>query len=1083
MSYLRFPDVRGDVVVFCCEDDLWLAPRDGGTATRLTAGVAEIRHPRLSPDGSLVAFVGHDEGPPEVYVMPTAGGTARRLTYQADDLVAVVGWSRDGRDVLYSSAAGRPHRRDTRIHAISPDGGEPRELPYGQARTISFGPDNRTVLGRHTEDPARWKRYRGGTAGQLWVDASGDGEFERLIGLSGNLASPCWVGERIFFLSDHEGVGNVYSCTPGGGDLRRHTDHEDYYARGLASDGTSVVYQCAGDLYQLRDDSSQKIPVTTHSTRTQRNRKFVPAEDYLQSATLSPDGSGLAVTSRGKAYSFGNWEGPVRQHGAAEGVRYRLLTWLNDHALNDHARPGGHSGEPGRLIAAAGDDSPAEQLVLLTADGSQPPRTLDLDTGRVVELAVCPTAGQVALINHRNELLVVDLEAEAVRRQDQARHEGLGGLAWSPDGRWLAYTYPTGPKRSAIKLTRPDTDQTWYATEPVLRDHSPAFDADGRYLYFIGQRDLNPVYDELQFDIGFPLGSRPYAIGLRATTGSPFVPLPRPLESEEASHARKAHEELETEPTQRVEIDLDGITARVVGFPVPDGRYQRVAGIKGKVLFTLAPVRGSRRHRFFETTSHAGATLQCYDLDKQECETLVDDVDEVWLSRDHKTLLYRSGHRLRVVKPNEKPDESDEPGRTSGWVDLDRVKVSVRPEAEWRQMFREAWRLQSEQFWAADMSGVDWDAVYARYQPLVDKVSTRSEFSDLLWELHGELGTSHAYEVGGEYRQGPHYAQGFLGVDWTLAGDGGYRIGRVLHGDPWDPDATSSLRRPGVDVREGDELVAINGQPLGAGVTPGELLVNQAGQEVQLTVRRDGGEPRTVAVRALGDERVARYQDWVREQRRIVGERTGGRVGYLHIPDMGPDGYAEFHRGFLAEYDREALIVDVRFNGGGHVSGLLLQKLARRRLGYDFPRWEEPLPYPDESPRGPLVAITNAYAGSDGDIFSHAFKMLKLGTLIGTRTWGGVIGISPRHPLADGTVTTQPEYSFMFDDVGWQVENYGTDPDIEVDIAPQQYAAGVDPQLDRAIALALEQLAERPAHVPRPPARPRLVPPPLTPRG
>jgi tricorn protease len=416
-------------------------------------------------------------------------------------------------------------------------------------------------------------------------------------------------------------------------------------------------------------------------------------------------------------------------------------------------------------------------------------------------------------------------------------------------------------------------------------------------------------------------------------------------------------------------------------------------------------------------------------------------------------------------------------------VDLGRVKVSVRPDAEWRQMFREAWRLQRESFWVEDMSGVDWAEVYQRYLPLVDRVSTRSEFSDLLWELQGELGTSHAYEYGGAYRDRPDYRQGFLGVDWVVdPTTGAYRIGQVLEGDPWWAEHTSAFNRAGVDVRAGDQVLAIGGTPVSPAVTPPQLLVSQAEQEVEVTVRRADGAPRTVTVRALADERPARYRDWVEANRTQVHERTGARVGYLHLPDMMAAGYAEFHRGFLAELDREALVVDVRHNRGGHVSGLLLQKLARRRLGYSFPRWGVPDPYPDESPRGVLVAITNEHAGSDGDIFSHAFKQLGLGPLVGKRTWGGVIGIWPRHRLADGTTTTQPEFSFTFDDVGWRVENYGTDPDIEVDIAPQDYAKGLDPQLDQAIECVLAALAERPAHTPSPSDRPRLGRPALSPR-
>nr|MBA2447054.1 PDZ domain-containing protein [Chloroflexota bacterium] len=562
---------------------------------------------------------------------------------------------------------------------------------------------------------------------------------------------------------------------------------------------------------------------------------------------------------------------------------------------------------------------------------------------------------------------------------------------------------------------------------------------------------------------------------------------PKRPESEEAAVTRKGEAELEPAPPRPVEIDLEGIERRVMAFPVPEGKYGRVQGIKGKAIFSSFPVQGSRGGEWFEGPP-ANGTLEVYDFETQKADRLADGITDFRVGRDGKTLLYRAGERPRVLKAGEKPpepaakDDRAAPGRESGWIDLERVKVSVRPAAEWPQMFREAWRLQREHFWTEDMSGIDWELMYRRYLPLVDRVTTRSEFSDLLWELQGELGTSHAYEIGGEYRQGPEYKQGFLGVDWARDADGAYRVAQIVEGDRWDPSATSPLNRAGLDVRAGDVLLAINGQPVGGETSPAEWLVNQAEQEILLTLRRGDADPSTVAVKALADERAARYRDWVVAKRRAVHEATGGRVGYLHIPDMGPGGYAEFHRGFLAEYDREGLIVDVRNNGGGHVSGLLLQKLARRRLGYDFPRWGAPHPYPEESPRGPLVALTNEKAGSDGDIFSHTFKLLRLGPLIGKRTWGGVIGIWPRHTLADGTVTTQPEFSFFFDDVGWRVENYGTDPDIVVDNAPQDYARGADPQLERAIAVSLELLAERPPHSPKPTDRPHFVVPRLTPR-
>jgi len=385
-------------------------------------------------------------------------------------------------------------------------------------------------------------------------------------------------------------------------------------------------------------------------------------------------------------------------------------------------------------------------------------------------------------------------------------------------------------------------------------------------------------------------------------------------------------------------------------------------------------------------------------------------------------------------------------------------------------MFREAWRLMRDQFWTQDMAGVDWDAVYRQYLPLLGRVGTRSELSDLLWEVQGELGTSHAYEAGGDYPGEPEHTLGLLGADFEYdPATDSYRIVRIVQGDSWDPAQDSPLRRPGLDLREGDRLLAINGRRLDRGTGPAPLLVNQAGVDVQLRVARDGEErTRVLSVRTLRDETRARYRAWVNQNRSRVHQISGGRVGYLHIPNMGPGGYAEFHRGYLSEVDRPGLVVDVRYNGGGHVSPLLLEKLSRRRLGYDVPRWGAAIPYPQDSPRGPMVALTNELAGSDGDVFSHVFKMMGLGPLVGKRTWGGVIGVWPRHRLVDGTVTTQPEFAFWFADVGWGVENHGTDPDVVVECTPQDYAAGRDPQLERALEICLQKIQDHQPTCPEP---------------
>ena len=1063
-GYLRSPAINGDDVIFVCEDDLWLTQASGGRAFRLTAGVAEAGTPRISPDGELVAFTGREEGPPDVYVMPFAGGSTRRLTYHGGR-TAIIGFEPGTGAILYGTDADQPFRRERWLHRVSPDGGLPELLPLGPANWISYGPDGRSTLSRLAEEPARWKRYRGGWAGEIWVDPAGDGEYRRLLDFPSNLARPCWVGDRIYFISDHEGVGNVYSCTPAGSDLRRHTDHDDFYARELSTDGRRLVYQAGAALWLLDPEAAEPIPLDVRlgSSRTQRGRQYVSADRHLDTATIAPDGTEVAITARGKAYTLGNWAGAVRQHGAPDGVRYRLLTHI----------PGTQ-----RLVAAASNDSDREVLVVLDGGSDAPaPRPLaHLDLGRLIELTAAPSGERVAVTNHRQEIYIVDLTGDEPRaiRVDASAWDRIADPAWSADGRWLAYTHYGTRLTSAIKVADAQTGETRPVTEPVLRDRRPAWDPAGRYLYFIGQRDFDPVYDEQQFDLGFPRGARPYAVTLRAGEPAPFVPTAEPLrDPEDEKHTPK-------KPPAVVEIDFDGIEHRAVAFPVVEGRYERVAGTHDKVMFTWYPITAAKGVAFPPDPA-LDRTLEAIDLRTLACEELATGLTDFTLTADGTALLLRVGSRLRVVRAGVPVEGDDEPGRKSGWIDLDRVKVSVRTDAEWQQMFREAWRLQREQFWVEDMSGVDWDGVYARYAPLVDLVGSRAEFSDLMWEMQGELGTSHAYESGGAYRPGPHYRQGFLGVDWSTNGHA-HRIARVLRGDTWAANATSPLNRPGVNVREGDEVIAVGGTPVGGATTAGELLANLAEQEVQLTVRAPDGPTRTVTVRALADERAVRYRDWVETNRRAVHERTGGRVGYLHIPDMAADGYAEFHRAFLAENDYEGLIVDVRFNGGGHVSELLLGKLARNRLATIYTRWGGEHPYPNEAPRGPMVAIANEQAGSDGDIFSHGFKMLGLGPVIGKRTWGGVIGIYPRHPLADGTVTTQPEFSFGFNDIHWGLENHGTAPDIDVDITPQDYVKGADPQLDRAIAVVLDELGRTPAHVPNPADRPRLGRAPLPPR-
>jgi tricorn protease len=1078
-GYYRFPTIAGDTVVFVCEDDLWMVPATGGVARRLTSNLGEATRPMLSPDGTQLAFVGYEEGDPEIYVMPAQGGQAKRLTFMGGTLCQTVGW-RDGK-IIFANNAGQPFNALLHLYLVDTAGNPPERIKLGPARAISYGARG-AVIGRNTADPARWKRYRGGTTGQIWIDVQGDGNFVPLK-LEGNLAAPMWLGERIYYISDAEGIGNLYSCLPDGSDVRRHTHHTDFYARNPTTDGKRIVYHAGADLFVFDPgtNTSTLIPIEFHSPQTQRNRKFVSVSKYLEDATLHPQGQAVAISARGKISTMANWEGAVFQPGDREGVRYRLPAWLND-------------GE--RLIAVT-DDGGEESFVLLHADASQDPMRIEgLDIGRPTAIAVNPKHDQIAFSNHRYELWWLDVTTREMKMIDRGVARPIAGFDWSPDGAWLAYSVSISLQVDVLKLWKRETSETFQITQPVLRDVAPAFDPNGKFLYFLSYRHFNPVYDNMHFDLNFPRGMKPFLITLQKETPSPFIPKPRlekkkdqdekrsePGESKPAEKSDEAKPSTEAKPEEKetekpIQIDLEGIQSRIIEFPVDEGLYGRVRGTKdGKVLYTWYPVEGSLGRTWAQQGEpSAKGTLVVYSFEDQKEDEIVSGVTDFELSRDATMLLYRAGNRLRVFKAGEKPerDGSLPPNRKNGWLDLERINLAVNPGSEWRQMFREAWRLQRDQFWTPDMSQVDWIAVHNRYLPLVDRVASRSEFSDLLWEMQGELGTSHAYELGGDYRRSPDYSQGYLGADFEYdAATDAWKIVHIAQGDHWDEDQDSPLNGAGVNVQVGDYLLAINGRKLTRTLSPAMALVNLAGKEIALTIKHGEEEPRMVMVKALRGEMLTRYREWVERNRQRVHAATNGRVGYVHIPDMGPRGYAEFHRGYLAEVDREGLIVDVRFNGGGHVSALILEKLARRRVGYDTSRWgQTPQPYPPESVLGPMVALTNEQAGSDGDIFSHGFKLMKLGTLLGKRTWGGVIGIWPQHALVDGTVTTQPEFSFWFEDVGWGVENYGTDPDIEVDNTPQDYARGYDAQLERAIEEIQKLLAANPPKVPTFDAKP-----------
>ncbi|MGW3487496.1 S41 family peptidase [Streptomyces sp. NPDC001054] len=1058
-AYLRFPHIHGEFIAFTAEDDVWIAPLDGGRAWRVSADNVPVQHPRISPDGATVAWTSKREGAPEVFVAPLEGGPARRLTYWGSNKTSVRGWTAEG-DVVAITSHGQPSLRRTWAHALPLDGSASRRLPYGPIGALAHEPGGeRVLLGSVSmgREAAWWKRYRGGTAGKLWLGPDAEGAWQRVhADLDGNIEDPLWVGGRIAFLSDHEGVGALYSSLPDGSDLRRHSpvEPDGFYARQAATDGTRVVWASAGRLWIIDDlegAEPRPLDIGPGGQRADLQPFAIPASRWLSAARPDHTGRGSAVLVRGAVHWVTHRDGPARVLAGEQGVRARLprtfrldgeewVAWVTD---------------------AEGEDAIEFAPATGTAPGTAPRRIARGKLGRVLSFTVAPDGERLGVASHDGRVLLVERSSGEVREVDRSENGDASGLVFSPDSTWLAWSHPGPDPLRQLKLAHVSDLAPVEATPLRFKDYSPAFTPDGKHLAFLSDRAFDPLYDAHNFDLAFIGTTRPHLITLAATTPSPFGPQRhgKPFETPD----KEGTPESGDGGGPQTRIDVEGLADRIVPFPVEAGEYSSLQAAKDGVLWLSHPVSGVLG------TSGAGpddegakSSLLRWDFPQQRIEELSGDAQSYAVTGDGKRVLLRAGDKLRVV-PSDRRAPGDDDHENNVAVDLGRVRQLIDPAAEWRQMFDEAGRLMRDNFWRPDMGGIDWDGVLDRYRPVLERVATHDDLVDLLWEVQGELGTSHAYVTPPGHGHG-HLRAGLLGADISRHEDGQWHVDRVLPSETSDPHARSPLAGPGIAVRAGDTLLAVGGRPVDPLLGPGPLLAGTAGHVTELTIGpADGGEPRHVVVEPLRDEEALRYHDWVADRRAYVHEKSGGRLGYLHVPDMVGSGWAQLHRDLRVEIAKDGLVVDVRENRGGHTSQLVVEKLARRVIGWDVPRGMRPGTYPEAAPRGPVVAVANEFSGSDGDIVNAAIQALKIGPVVGTRTWGGVVGIDNRYGLVDGTSVTQPKYAFWFETVGWGVENHGVDPDVEVVVAPHQYAAGEDPQLDEAIRLALANLEETPA--------------------
>lgn len=1079
-AYLRTPSLKGDTIVFISDDDLWSVSRLGGNARRLTNLHGLCRDPFISPEGDQVAFLSNCKGQFDIFTIPIEGGVPKRLTYKGVNRLN--GW-KDKKTLNFSSNADAFSPRVTYLYNLDIKSLKETNLKLGHASCLHQEGKSR-VLGRNIGDPARWKRYRGGTAGTLWIDEQGKDNFKKFLPkLKTNLANPLWIEGRLFFISDHEGVGNIYSALSSGRGLKRHTHCDPYYVRSFSHDKGIICFQSGAEifLHEIKSGKTEVVDIKVPSSFNQSTPRIEDAEDFLQEYAIAPQAEEVAYVTRGQIFHKAPWNSAPLHKGDKD-RRYKLPLYFEK-------KKGKAKKKHLHLFSVELNRENEETTKIFDLD----PKVMDYkgktiaqkqDWGKIIEVKANPENETIALSNNRNQLFILNTNSGKVDVIASTPYGHFSDYNWSPCGRYLAFHKFVNRDHLSIHLYDTKTKKTRELLPSVLHDFSPSFSDDGHYLYFLGIRNFHPIYSETHFEISFPLAVEAFAICLKKDIPSPldlhhnFEKEDDEGEEEEQKEDKdkkkskaKAKGKKEEDKTDETQIDFDGLENRIIKLPVPMGGYRLLESAGEKVFLFRHTLSGKDGDPTLQRMPSGSTSLYTFDLKEKKFESFQKSCHGFEIALDHQHILMDTDDGLRLVSTEGKPSDGEECNKKDGYLSLDHLKLEIDPKKEWRQMYQEGWILQREHFWTKDMNKVNWQKVYKDYLPILEKVHTRSEFSDLMWEMQGELGTSHCYEFGGDYFRRPFTHQnGDLACDlnWNES-QKVYTISNIAKGDSWVGAARSPLLAPNVGLKNGDQIVGFEGTPFNGPQDLQKVLEGRASKKLALIIKRKGSkENEIVEVAPLRNAHLTRYRDWVNANKDYVHKKSKGKLGYLHVPDMGLHGFSEFYRNFLTEGKKEGLIVDVRYNGGGHVSQHLLKILAQKLIGFDKTRYMDIEPYPQFAVNGPIVALTNEHAGSDGDIFSHSFKLMGIGPLIGTRTWGGVVGIWPRHPLNDGTITSQPEFSFWFKDVGYGVENYGTDPDIEVERMPKDWKEGKDPQLDRGITEALK------LHKKNPPLKPNL---------
>jgi len=1076
---LRFPDIHGDRVVFSYAGDLWLAPAAGGTATRLTSHPGLELFGRFSPDGEWIAFTGQYDGDEQVYVMPTAGGEPRQLTfYPARGPLAprwgydnqVYDWTPDGSGILFRSLRYSAELGASRLFIAAVAGGLPEPLPMPRSGGGDLSPDGRRVVYSPTaRDFRSWKRYQGGWAQDLMILDLASHDFVQVTDHPRSDRDPMWIGDRIFFSSDRGGRLNLYAYDIASRAVEQLTQSDPWDVRWPSDDGAGrIVYELDGELviYDIAGRRSTPIAIRVPDDGVSRRASRVSASGLIEDFALSPKGERALFVARGDVFSTPTENGPTRNLTRSTGAHDKWARWSPD----------------GRQVAYISDADGEDELYLVAQDGSgEAERITDGGTAMRYAPEWSPDGSRIAFSDKNGKILVLEVASRRVVEVADDPVGQVGGHVWSPGSGHLAFALNDENGFVSIHVWSAADGRTRRITSDLSLDFSPAWDPKGDYLFFLSDRQYQPQISSIEFDYATDRETYIYAMALRTDVAHPFPPESDEVTIEEkadqgqagneakkakkAKEAKAAEEEAEKEtPQAPIRIDFEGLEERVARVPVDADNYGGLAAIEGHLIY----VRGAPF--YYGRAADVQPAIKIFSLQDREEKTLVEGSGSYALSGDGKKILVQEEAGYRIYDASVSGADSGKDVSTAE-LTVDRV-----PAEEWAGIFDEVWRRFRDFFYVENMHGYDWAALGEQYRPWLGHVAHRSDLNYVISEMIGELSVGHAYIQGGDWEDPERPRVALLGAEIALDADAGrYRIREILRGENEEDAYRSPLTEIGVDVQEGDYLLAINGVDLPAGENPYRLLRHRADHPVELTVNSsptmEGA--RKVSVRPLTDESALRYLAWVERNRERVTAATGGRVGYLHLPNMGADGIREFIKWYYPQVRKEGLVVDVRGNGGGNVSQMLIDRLGRRLLGTRFSRNSDFVAtYPSTVFHGHMVCLLNEDSASDGDIFPQRFRDAGLGPLIGKRSWGGVVGITNHGPLIDGGSVFVPEFATNAIDGSYIIEGHGVEPDIVVENDPQSLLEGRDPQLERAIAEVLGRIERGPKRLPERPADP-----------